>query len=110
MRTTLGDRWADIQETAPKKFPIQQSLSRGRSSRRQLKRAKMASWRLDRRKACVPSSGDELLSALHMERVADRGGCVTDRGCWLEEPHMAITGKYVAFQSPRALSNLGGKA
>lgn len=65
MRTILGDRWADIQETAPKKFPVQQSLSRGRSSRRQLKRAKMASWRLDWRKACIPRSGDELLSAIH---------------------------------------------
>lgn len=70
----------------------------------------MASWRLDWRKACIPRSGDELLSAIHVERVADRGGCVTDGGCWLEEPHMATAGKYVAFRSPRALSNLDGKA
>lgn len=27
LRTIQGDRWADIQETAPEKFPVQQSLS-----------------------------------------------------------------------------------
>lgn len=45
--------------------------------------------------------------------VVDGGGCVIDRGCWVEEPHSSrhrAIGKYMAGRSQRALSSLDGKA
>ena len=90
--------WTDAQETAPKRFPVQQS-AKGKRIQEAVEESKggvlkASLWRLDRKKAHTLGTSDET------KLWTQTGGC--ERWGWVEQPHSSrhrATGKCMAPRS-----------